>query len=61
MRGSVDVRRDVPRLVELYERGLLKLDELVTATFDFTEVNDAVRYAASEQGARAVVEFAAPA
>jgi alcohol dehydrogenase/S-(hydroxymethyl)glutathione dehydrogenase/alcohol dehydrogenase len=55
--GSVDVRRDIPRLVELYERGLLKLEELVTARFDLGAVNDAVRYATSEQGSRAVIEF----
>jgi alcohol dehydrogenase/S-(hydroxymethyl)glutathione dehydrogenase/alcohol dehydrogenase len=59
--GSVDVHRDLPRLVELYQRGMLKLDELVTAKFDFAEINEAVQYAATEQGGRAVVEFSSPA
>jgi alcohol dehydrogenase/S-(hydroxymethyl)glutathione dehydrogenase/alcohol dehydrogenase len=53
--GSSDVRRDVPRLVSLYQSGLLKLDEMVTETFAFGQVNDAVEYCAAEKGARAVV------
>ena len=53
--GSSDVRRDVPRLVSLYQSGLLKLDEMVTETFPFAQVNDAVEYCAAEKGARAVV------
>lgn len=55
--GSSNVRRDVPRLVQLYEAGILKLDELVTKVFPFQKVNDAVHYCLSEQGARAVVKL----
>ncbi|MDQ0616697.1 Zn-dependent alcohol dehydrogenase [Arthrobacter globiformis] len=55
--GSAHVRRDVPKMVALYEAGVLKLDELVTKTFGFDEVNDAVSYCAGEQGARAVMVF----
>jgi Zn-dependent alcohol dehydrogenase len=55
--GSSDVKRDVPRLVTLYENGLLQLDELVTEVFPFDKVNDAVDYCASERGARAVMVF----
>jgi alcohol dehydrogenase/S-(hydroxymethyl)glutathione dehydrogenase/alcohol dehydrogenase len=55
--GSSHIRRDVDRIVRLYESGQLKLDELVSARFAFEEVNDAVTYCASERGARAVVVF----
>lgn len=55
--GSSDIRRDVPRLVDLYQSGLLQLDELVTETFEFSGVNDAVDYCAAEKGARAVMVF----
>ena len=55
--GSADVRRDVPRLAQLYEQGKLMLDQLVTQAFDFTDINKAVEYGAAEQGARAVVTF----
>ena len=55
--GSADVRRDVPRLVHLYEQGKLLLDQLVTESFGFPDINKAVEYGAAEQGARAVVMF----
>lgn len=55
--GSTDVRRDIPRLVELYESGALRLDELVTETFGFADIEDAVRYCADRRGGRAVVRF----
>jgi NDMA-dependent alcohol dehydrogenase len=37
--GSANPRADIPRLLDLYDRGQLKLDELVTRTYDLTEVN----------------------
>jgi Zn-dependent alcohol dehydrogenase len=49
------VHRDVQRVVSLYATGSLKLDELVSATFDFESINDALAYCAAERGARAVV------
>ena len=55
--GSSHIRRDVDRIVRLYEGGQLMLDTLVSARFAFEEVNDAVAYCASERGARAVVIF----
>lgn len=55
--GSSNVKRDVPRLVRLYESGQLKLDELVTEVFEFEKVNEAVDYCLSERGARAVMVF----
>lgn len=55
--GSSHIRRDVDRIVRLYEAGQLKLDELVSARFAFEEVNEAIAYCASERGARAVVVF----
>jgi Zn-dependent alcohol dehydrogenase len=53
--GSANVRRDVPRLVELYRRGVLRLDELVTETFVLEQINDALDYCAAGRGTRAVV------
>ncbi|MGV9292646.1 zinc-binding dehydrogenase [Amycolatopsis sp. NPDC003676] len=53
--GSAHVKRDIPRLVELYRSGALHLDQLVTETFAFTDIAKAVGYCAAEQGARAVV------
>jgi len=38
--GSANPRRDIPRLLRLYQEGQLKLDELVTRTYPIEEIND---------------------
>jgi S-(hydroxymethyl)glutathione dehydrogenase/alcohol dehydrogenase len=37
--GMMSPPKDVPRLLELYEQGRLKLDELVTRTYTLDEIN----------------------
>jgi NDMA-dependent alcohol dehydrogenase len=37
--GSANPRRDIPRLLQLYRSGLLKLDEVVTRTYELEEIN----------------------
>jgi S-(hydroxymethyl)glutathione dehydrogenase/alcohol dehydrogenase len=56
--GSADFGIDVPRLIDLYRAGKLKLDELITREFALDEIGEAV--AAAEQGrvARAAVRLA---
>jgi S-(hydroxymethyl)glutathione dehydrogenase/alcohol dehydrogenase len=53
--GSCRPRFDVPRMLDLYRSGALKLDELVSRTYPLAEVNQAL--SALEQGevARGVV------
>lgn len=46
--GSTRLEIAVPRIVELYESGRLKLDELITGRFRLEEINDAI--AASREG-----------
>jgi S-(hydroxymethyl)glutathione dehydrogenase/alcohol dehydrogenase len=55
--GSSRPRLDIPTLIELYRSGRLLLDELLTRTYPFAEINEA--YAALERGdvARSVVTF----
>lgn len=53
--GSAHVQRDLARLVKLHQTGQLHLKELVTARFSLDQINDAINYCASEQGARALV------
>lgn len=55
--GSSRPRIDIPMLMDLYRAGKLKLDELLTRTYPFGEINEA--YAALERGevARSVVRF----
>ncbi len=55
--GAGRPRIDIPKLIALYRSGKLLLDELLTRTYPFREINEA--YAALERGelARAVVTF----
>jgi Zn-dependent alcohol dehydrogenase len=56
--GSSRPHIDIPKLIGLYRAGRLKLDELLTRTYPFEQINEA--YAALERGevARSVVSFA---
>jgi Zn-dependent alcohol dehydrogenase len=53
--GSGRPARDVPRLVELYREGKLKLTELATRTYKLEEVNDALDALAAAEGARGII------
>ena len=55
--GSANMARDVPRLINLYRAGKLKLDELITRRYRLEQVSEA--FGAMERGevARGVIEF----
>ncbi len=55
--GSCNVHTDVPKLVDLYQKGTLKLDELISREIRLEEVNEA--FVAMEQGevARSVIVY----
>jgi S-(hydroxymethyl)glutathione dehydrogenase/alcohol dehydrogenase len=55
--GSANMQRDMPRLIDLYRRGKLKLDELVSKRITLADVNAA--FADMERGdvARSVIVF----
>jgi S-(hydroxymethyl)glutathione dehydrogenase/alcohol dehydrogenase len=53
--GSGQPARDIPRLVSLYQDGLLKLGELVSRTYALEGVNDALTALAASDGARGVI------
>jgi Zn-dependent alcohol dehydrogenase len=55
--GSSDVRRDVPRLVDLYKEGALKLDELVSRRIRLDGINDAFTSMEAGEVARSVVDY----
>jgi Zn-dependent alcohol dehydrogenase len=40
--GGSRIQDDVPRLIELYEKGVLKLDELISGRYPLDRVNDAI-------------------
>ncbi|QGG94520.1 Zn-dependent alcohol dehydrogenase [Actinomarinicola tropica] len=53
--GSANVDRDVPKLIELYQKGELKLDELISREIDVADVNEAFEAMASGEVARSVI------
>jgi S-(hydroxymethyl)glutathione dehydrogenase/alcohol dehydrogenase len=55
--GSSDVRRDVPRLLDLYKEGELKLDELISREIWLDGINDAFEAMKSGEVARSVVVY----
>jgi Zn-dependent alcohol dehydrogenase len=59
--GSTLPSLDIPKLVDLYLAGKLKLDELVTARYPLERLDEAI--ASMEQGKalRNVIDFALPA
>jgi S-(hydroxymethyl)glutathione dehydrogenase/alcohol dehydrogenase len=55
--GSSNVQQDVPRLLEYYKNGELKLDELISRRISVDEVNDAFTAMEAGEVARSVIEY----
>lgn len=55
--GGSDVRRDIPKLVDLYTKGQLKLDELISRTITLHDVNEAFRAMEAGEVARSVIDY----
>jgi Zn-dependent alcohol dehydrogenase len=55
--GSTRLSVDVPRLVELYQAGRLKLDELITNRYPLEEINAAIESMERGEALRNVIMF----
>jgi Zn-dependent alcohol dehydrogenase len=55
--GSSDVQRDVPKLIDLYKKGELKLDELISRTITLDGVNEAFDAMKTGEVARSVITY----
>lgn len=55
--GDSDPRRDIPRFVERYREGSLKLDELISERFELGRINEAFASAERGEQLRPVVVF----
>jgi len=55
--GSVQFRRDLPYLLDLYTKGRLKLDELVSSRIPLEQINEGYAAIGSGSIARSVVVF----
>jgi S-(hydroxymethyl)glutathione dehydrogenase/alcohol dehydrogenase len=57
--GSARPRVDMPRILDLYRQGRLRLDELVTRTYRLEEINQAYADLQSSRAGRGVIAFQA--
>jgi Zn-dependent alcohol dehydrogenase len=55
--GSSDIRRDVPRFLDLYRSGQLRLEELVSRRIDLHGVNGAMAAMQAGEVARSVIVY----
>jgi len=55
--GSARLTIDVPKIVELYKAGRLKLEELITARYPLEQINEAVASSRSGAALRNVIVF----
>ena len=55
--GSSNVQKDVPKLIDLYKKGELKLDELISREITLDEVNDAFEAMKTGEVARSVIVY----
>ncbi len=55
--GSSTVQRDVPKLLDLYQQGELKLDELISRTITLDQVNEAFDAMKTGEVARSVIQY----
>jgi Zn-dependent alcohol dehydrogenase len=55
--GSPRLNIDVPRLIELYREGRLKLDELITDRYPLEKINEAIEATARGEALRNIIMF----
>ena len=55
--GSARIRNDIPKLVDLYKNGKLKLDELITGRYPLEAINEAIASVNRGEALRNVIVF----
>ena len=55
--GAARISIDIPKLVELYEEGRLKLDELITGRYPLDEINEAIASVDRGEALRHLIVF----
>ena len=55
--GGANIRKDIPRLFELYLQGQLNLDDLVTKTYTLDEINEGYQAMRDGENIRGVIMF----
>ena len=55
--GSSRIQIDVPKIVELYKQGRVKLDELITKRYPLEKINEAISAVVRGEALRNVIVF----
>lgn len=55
--GNVVIKRDIPWMIDLYQQGRLKLDELISGRWELEQINDAIEDTLGGAAKRNVVIF----
>ncbi|MDI9636019.1 Zn-dependent alcohol dehydrogenase [Geitlerinema splendidum] len=55
--GSSRISQDIPQIVDLYQQGRLKLDELITATYPIESINQAIEAMERGEAIRNLITF----
>jgi S-(hydroxymethyl)glutathione dehydrogenase / alcohol dehydrogenase len=55
--GTTQLQTEIPRLVELYKAGVLKLDELITARYPLERINEAIEAVEQGKALRNIIVF----
>jgi len=55
--GSTNLQVDIPKLIELYQAGKLKLDELITKHYRLEQINEAIESVERGEALRNIIVF----
>jgi S-(hydroxymethyl)glutathione dehydrogenase/alcohol dehydrogenase len=55
--GTANPRRDIPKMLDLYHNGALKLDELATRTYKLDDINTGYQDMREGRNLRGVITF----
>ena len=55
--GSANIRKDIPKLFELYLQGQLNLDDLVTNTYTLDQINEGYQAMRDGENIRGIIMF----
>ncbi len=55
--GTTQLHTQIPKLIELYKNGILKLDELITARYPLEQINEAIESVERGEALRNVITF----
>ncbi len=55
--GSPNLKSDIPRLITLYQSGIIKLDELITGRYPLERINEAIESVEKGEALRNVIVF----